>query len=120
MRALVIDDSRAMRMIIRTALQDLGYTCEEAADGKEALGVLQESGPFDIALVDWNMPVLNGLEFVKAVRQGHAHDAMKLMMVTTEVETSQVCKALEAGANEYLMKPFTKDVLKDKLQMLVA
>lgn len=120
MRALVIDDSRAMRMIIRTALQDLGYSCEEACDGKEALGVLQKSGPFDIALVDWNMPVLNGFEFVKAVRQDHAHNAMKLMMVTTEVETSQVCKALEAGANEYLMKPFTKDVLKDKLQMLVA
>lgn len=120
MRTLVIDDSRAMRMIIRSVLQEMGHEVCEAANGREALGVLAASSPFDLALVDWNMPEMNGYEFVCAVRKDNAHDAMKLMMVTTEVETSQVARALEAGANEYLMKPFTKDVLKDKLSMLVA
>ena len=120
MRTLVIDDSRAMRMIIRSVLQELGHDVREAQHGQEALSVLESSGPFDLALVDWNMPVLNGYEFVRAVRANHSYDAMKLMMVTTEVETSQVARALEAGANEYLMKPFTKDILKDKLGMLVA
>ena len=120
MRALVIDDSRAMRMILRNALQELGHNVTEAGNGQEALATLQASGPFDLALVDWNMPVLNGFEFVRAVRQLPAHNNMKLMMVTTEVETSQVARALEAGANEYLMKPFTKDLLRDKLELLAA
>lgn len=120
MRALIIDDSRAMRMILRTALQELGHDVIEAANGQEGLDRLAESGPFHFALVDWNMPVLNGYDFVRTVRGQREHDGLKLVMVTTEVETSQVARALEAGANEYVMKPFTRDVLKEKLQLIAA
>jgi two-component system chemotaxis response regulator CheY len=120
MRTLIIDDSRAMRMILKTTLKGLGHEVNEAENGQEALETLRAKGPFDLALVDWNMPVLNGYDFVCTVRQDHAHDAMKIMMVTTEVETSQVCKALEAGANEYVMKPFTRDALKEKIEMVCA
>lgn len=120
MRVLVIDDSRAMRMILATLLKKLGHEVAEAGNGQEGLEVLTARGPFDLALVDWNMPVLNGYEFVRAVRNDASNGRLKLMMVTTEVETSQVARALEAGANEYVMKPFTRDVLEQKIQMLAA
>lgn len=120
MRAIVIDDSRAMRMILRNVLTELGHQVVEAADGQLGLEALKAQGPFELALVDWNMPVLNGYDFVRTARADHANDSMKIIMVTTEVETSQVCKALEAGANEYVMKPFTKEILRDKLEMLAA
>jgi two-component system chemotaxis response regulator CheY len=120
MRVLVIDDSRAMRMIIRTILAEIGHEAVESANGQEGLDALSDKGPFDVALVDWNMPILNGYEFVRAARANSGNDAMKIMMVTTEVEMSQVTRALEAGANEYLMKPFTREILMDKLSMLEA
>ncbi len=120
MRVLVIDDSRAMRMILRTTLAELGHQAVEAADGRLGLDAVAAKGPFDLALVDWNMPVMNGYEFIKAVRNDPAQAAMKIVMVTTEVEMSQVARALEAGANEYVMKPFTRDILKEKIEMLAA
>ena len=120
MRVLVIDDSRAMRMILKNTLLDLGHDVVEASDGAEALEAVRTEGPFALALVDWNMPVLNGYEFVCRVRSQPANASMKLVMVTTEVETSQVCKAIEAGANEYVMKPFTRDILREKLEMVAA
>ena len=120
MRVLVIDDSRAMRMILKTTLLELGHEVVEAGDGQEGLDRLKSDGPFDIALVDWNMPVKNGYEFVCAARGDSAFAAMKIVMVTTEVEMSQVAKVLEAGANEYVMKPFTPEILKEKLEMLLA
>jgi len=120
MRALVIDDSRAMRVILKSILSGLGYETMEAGNGQEGWDTLRKSGPFTLALVDWNMPIMNGYDFVRTVRADHSHDAMRIVMVTTEVETSQICKALEAGANEYVMKPFTKEVLRDKLSLLAA
>lgn len=120
MRVIVIDDSRAMRMVIRKTLSGMGHDVIEAANGQEGLDRLREQGPFEMALVDWNMPVMNGYEFVQAVRADHGRDAMKLVMVTTEVETGQVCKALEAGANEYVMKPFTPEILREKLEMVIG
>jgi two-component system chemotaxis response regulator CheY len=120
MRVLVIDDSRAMRMILKKILLELGHEVVEAGNGQQGLDMLGKHGPFDLALVDWNMPVLNGYEFVRAARADPANAAMKMLMVTTEVETTQVSKALEAGANEYVMKPFTHDILKEKIAMLVA
>ncbi len=107
-------------MILRNVLTELGHQVVEAADGQLGLEALKQHGPFELALVDWNMPVLNGYDFVRTARADRANDAMKIIMVTTEVETSQVCKALEAGANEYVMKPFTKEILRDKLEMLAA
>ena len=90
----------------------------EAGHGLEALEKLKESGPLDLALVDWNMPEMNGYEFVCAVRKDDQYKDMKIMMVTTETEMAQVIKALEAGANEYVMKPFTKDMIVEKLTIM--
>lgn len=118
MRALVIDDSKAIRLILGKMLKELGFEVYDAGDGKQALDRLKEVGKIDLALVDWNMPVMNGLEFVCAVRANPDHNDMRLMMVTTETEMSQVVKALEAGANEYVMKPFTKDIIVEKLNLM--
>jgi two-component system chemotaxis response regulator CheY len=118
LKALVIDDSRAIRMIIARQLGSLGFATVQAADGREALAAVAASGPFDVALVDWNMPVMNGLEFVRAVRKDRALDEMAIMMVTTESEQSQVLAAIEAGASEYLMKPFSPESIEEKLAIL--
>jgi two-component system chemotaxis response regulator CheY len=118
MRVLVVDDSRAMRMILSRVLRELGADVVEAADGQEALAALA-AGPLpDVALVDWNMPVMNGLELVTAVRRDAGMGAMRLVMVTTESESTQVVRALEAGADEYLFKPFTPEAVVDKLALL--
>ncbi len=118
MRALVIDDSRAMRAILGNMLRPLGYEVFEATNGREGMDRLRQLDHVDVALVDWNMPEMNGLEFVRAVRADRGRDALRLMMVTTETEMSQMVLALEAGANEYIMKPFTKEVILEKLEML--
>ena len=117
-RALVVDDSRAMRLILGRVLRERGCDVVEAEDGRAALSVLTAGEVPDVALVDWNMPVMNGLELVEAVRREPAYRSMRLVMVTTESESSQVIRALEAGADEYLFKPFTPDAVVDKLAML--
>lgn len=118
MKALVVDDSRAIRMIIARQMKALGFVTQEAANGQEALAALHSSGPFDIALVDWNMPVMNGLEFVCAVRGDRGLDEMAIMMVTSESEQEQVQRAIDAGASEYLMKPFSTEAIEEKLLIL--
>ncbi|MQA35715.1 response regulator [Modestobacter roseus] len=119
MRALVIDDSRAMRRIVGSILTDLGYEeVREAGDGQQALDVLASGFVPDICCIDWNMPVMDGLQFVLAVRAEPVHRQVTLMMVTTESEHGQIVKALAAGAHEYLIKPFTADAMRDKLALL--
>jgi len=117
--ALVVDDSRAMRMILRRTLAPLGFSVSEAADGQQALDALAaaEQVP-DVALVDWNMPVMDGLTFIKTVRRKPAYRQMTLMMVTTESEHSQIVRALAAGAHEYLLKPFGSGAVEEKLALL--
>jgi two-component system chemotaxis response regulator CheY len=117
-RALIIDDSKAMRSILGRMLRGLGFEVVEAANGRDAIKRLQEAEKVELALVDWNMPEMNGFEFIQAVRAEHSYDGVLLMMVTTETEMEQVSKALAAGANEYVMKPFTQEVILEKLQML--
>lgn len=118
MRALVIDDSRTMRRIVSRVLVGLGYEVVEAADGQQALDALA-AGPLpDLACVDWNMPVMDGLTFVTTVRANRDWRDITLMMVTTESEHSQIVRALAAGAHEYLIKPFTPDALREKLDLL--
>jgi two-component system chemotaxis response regulator CheY len=117
-RALVVDDSKAMRAILRRMLRDLGYEVLEAVNGREALDCLRESGAVDLALVDWNMPEMNGLDFLRAVRKEPTYRGMIMMMVTTETEMEKVMEALAMGASEYVMKPFTKEVILEKLQIL--
>lgn len=99
-------------------MRDAGFEIVEAANGLEGLARLEETGVPDVALVDWNMPEMTGIEFVRAVRAEAAYGGMKIMMVTTESESSQVETALEAGANEYAMKPFTAESIRAKLSIL--
>ena len=118
-RALVVDDSRAVRSILSKALSDLGFDVVEASSGKEALETLEREGAqFRVALVDWNMPELTGLELIQRVRAMPAFNRMRMMMVTTETEIEQMARALEAGADEYVMKPFTREAVEDKLRLM--
>ena len=118
MKALVVDDSRAIRVILGKMLKGIGFEVSEAEDGNAALGVLEKEKSFDLALVDWNMPGMDGLQLVQAVRAKQEHDGIRIMMVTTENELERIVRALEAGANEYLMKPFTNSALMEKLAIL--
>jgi two-component system chemotaxis response regulator CheY len=118
MRALVIDDSTAMRSILRQYMRELNYEVVEARNGREALECCEETPGFDLALVDWNMPVMNGLEFVRALRSHKEYDSTKLMMVTTENDAEHIHLALGAGVNEFVMKPFTYEVLEEKITLM--
>jgi two-component system chemotaxis response regulator CheY len=118
-KALVVDDSKTIRIIIRRILIELGYEVSEAANGVEALKVLEnEKAAFTLVLADWNMPEMNGLELVKQIRKDPELASMKVLMVTTETEMGQMASALEAGADEYVMKPFTKEILVEKLELV--
>jgi two-component system chemotaxis response regulator CheY len=118
MLALVVDDSRAMRAILTRLLQDLGFDVLEAGDGAQAIAVINGGHIPDVCLVDWNMPVMDGLEFVRVVRGREDLKDVNLMMVTTESEQDQIVRALAAGAHEYVIKPFTPEVISDKLALL--
>jgi two-component system chemotaxis response regulator CheY len=107
-----------MRTVLRRILVDLGFEVTEAADGAQALAGLEQGAVPDLALVDWHMPVMNGLEFVQALRAREHARGMTIMMVTTENERAQVVRALAAGAHEYVFKPFTPDAVAAKLELL--
>jgi two-component system chemotaxis response regulator CheY len=117
MRALIVDDSRFVRVYLRGLLEERGIECEEAADGQSGIDLLHGSSRFDLALVDWNMPVMDGLEMLKQLRAEGAND-VKVLMVTTEADNDYILRALEAGADEYLMKPFDEEALGEKLALL--
>ena len=121
-KAMVVDDSRTIRRILGGILAELGFEVCQAENGRDALGTLDRErdggAPVTLTLVDWNMPEMNGLDFVKQMRADARNDAVVAIMVTTETQVDQMVAALEAGANEYVMKPFTKDVIQDKLRLL--
>ena len=117
MRALIVDDSRFVRSYLRGMLEERGIACDEAADGRAGLELLHGDLSYDLALVDWNMPVMDGLEMLRELRADGFRD-LKVMMVTTEAENDYIVRALEAGADEYLMKPFDDQALDEKLTML--
>jgi len=114
MKVLVADDSSTMRKIILRSLQAVGVTdVTEAADGMEAMALFKP-GAFDMVLTDWNMPGMTGLEVLQAIR---AQDQkIPVIMVTTEAEKSRVLQAIQAGVSDYLVKPFTADTLREKLE----
>ena len=118
MHALVVDDSNTIRIILTAYLKKLGFDVTVAINGREALDRLHAMAKADIVLVDWNMPEMDGLSFVRAVRAENEYASLPLMMVTTNVELTNVAEALDAGANEYMMKPFTMDILRAKLELL--
>jgi two-component system chemotaxis response regulator CheY len=105
-------------MILRKYLGKMGFDVVEACNGREGLERLRKMTQTDVVLVDWNMPEMNGVDFVRAVRADHGYDVLPLVMVTTNTEYENVAEALSAGANEYVMKPFTLDMIREKLELL--
>ncbi len=121
MRIITVDDSSTMRRIIKNTLKRIGYGDEvlEAGDGKEALEILQNTD-VDLIITDWNMPVMDGLTFVKHIRSNSKFDDVPIIMVTTEAAKEDIITALKAGVNNYIVKPFTPDVLKDKIDTVLG
>jgi two-component system chemotaxis response regulator CheY len=118
MRALIVDDSSFIREYLKHLLDRMGVACEEAVNGSDALTVLAEEQEFDLMLLDVNMPVMNGLDCVKALREAKLGPEMKVMMVTTEADHTFIATALDNGADEFLMKPFTPESLREKMLLL--
>ena len=117
MKLLVVDDSSTMRRIIKNTLQRLGNKdILEAEHGLEAWGILEANSDINVLITDWNMPEMNGLELVKKVRAEQKYIDMPIIMVTTEGGKAEVITALKAGVNNYIVKPFTPQVLKEKLE----
>ena len=114
---LVVDDSKVIRKVARHILETLNFSVDEAEDGREALSRCEASMP-DVILLDWNMPVMSGMEFLKALRQGGHSDQPKVVFCTTENDIAHIRAAIEAGADEYVMKPFDRDTLQSKLQIV--
>ena len=112
---LVVDDSRTIRIVARRILESLNFEIREAADGAEALQRCAESMP-DAILLDWNMPVMDGLSFLRVLRGRDDGDRPVVVFCTTENDMGHIRRAIEAGANEYIMKPFDRDILESKLQ----
>lgn len=118
MHALIIDDSKTMRSILRRIVTELGFDTSEAGNGQEALDQLEAGLVPDICLIDWNMPLMDGYTFVTRVRNDDRWKNVTLMMVTTESEHGQIVRALAAGAHEYVIKPFTPDAIIEKMELL--
>lgn len=118
---LIIDDSKAMRGFLAHIAQELSFTTTEAEDGRDGLDKLLKNDPrlpFDVVLVDWDMPVMNGIEFIECVRRNRDYAALKILMVTTNNTVEKITQAIKAGANEFLMKPVSQSSLAEKLQLL--
>ncbi len=116
---LVVDDSKVIRKVARHILETLDFTVSEAADGREALDHCLASIP-DVILLDWNMPVMSGMDFLRALRDTQLSSRPKVVFCTTENGMAHIRAAIEAGADEYVMKPFDRDTLESKLQIVGA
>jgi two-component system, chemotaxis family, chemotaxis protein CheY len=117
-KALVVDDSRASRSALRRILTSVGFEVTEAEHGEHALEVMRADPAIELVLVDWNMPVMDGFSLIKAIRKEHQWSMLPIVMVSAEVDQKQIARAVMAGADEYVMKPFDSDTLITKLQLL--
>jgi two-component system chemotaxis response regulator CheY len=115
---MVIDDSRAMRMLLKRELGALGFEVFEAGGGQEALAQLGELGSMDLALVDWTMPGMDGMALISQIRANPAYEDMRVVMVTSESSPAQIFHALMAGVDEYAVKPITREALAEKLGLV--
>jgi two-component system chemotaxis response regulator CheY len=118
MKILIVDDSRTMRTLLGSFAKNAGAEVFDAADGQIALLQIATHQPFDLVLLDWDMPVLNGLETLKILRANSSYDSMKIMMVTAQSGMESVTEAIECGASDYLMKPLNEEMFLEKLQLL--
>lgn len=117
-QALVVDDAAVMRRLLRHHLEIMGFEVDEAANGQQALEKLDRLPDVTVALVDWNMPVMNGIECLKAIRANPRYSSLAVVIVTTETEMDYIVAALAAGANDYIMKPLTREIVAEKLLLL--
>jgi two-component system chemotaxis response regulator CheY len=117
-RALVVDDSRATRSALRRILQGIGADVVEAEHGEHALEVMRADPTIELVLVDWNMPVMDGFTLIKSIRRERQWAMLPIMMVSAEVDQRQIARAVMAGADEYVMKPFDRETLLQKLESL--
>lgn len=120
MRALTVDDSKLVRRLVARTLGDLGFEVDEAADGQEALWNLFKKGAADLVILDWNMPVVDGLEFLKRMRKRDDFAEIKVIMLTARNEQQSVVEAVQSGADEYVMKPFSREALEEKVRMVMG
>jgi two-component system, chemotaxis family, chemotaxis protein CheY len=120
MRVLILDDSKTIRRILKRILSGIGFEAVEASNGLEGLERLKNMTPPELMTVDWDMPEMDGLSFVRAVRGLPQYDSSRLIMVTSNNHPAQIAQALEAGANEYIMKPFDEEVVQEKLELMGA
>jgi two-component system chemotaxis response regulator CheY len=118
-RCLIVDDSRVIRRVASRIVEDLGFEAEEVADGAKALALSQKRIP-DIVLLDWEMPGLTGIEYVKELRKLPGGDAAKVIFCATENDVEQIKLALDSGADEYIMKPFDSDIVRAKFHIVGA
>ncbi|MFQ5542924.1 MAG: response regulator [Nitrospiria bacterium] len=119
MKALIVDDSGPIRKIMANMLHDMGLETVEAGHGKEALSQLEVHPDVELLMLDWNMPEMNGIELLEAMKKrDKSKPRPTIVMCTTENEMSKIVKAMTKGANEYIMKPFTKEILQEKLGIL--
>ena len=116
-KCLIVDDSRVVRKVARQIIQALGVECSEAEDGQQALQACQKSFP-DFILLDWNMPVMDGIQFLKALRRLPGGNGPVVIFCTTETDIRHIKQALQEGANEYIMKPFDAEIIRTKLSQL--
>lgn len=114
---LVVDDSRVVRKVARKILEELGFVCSEAEDGKQAMESCATKMP-DAILLDWNMPIMSGIEFLRRLRKMSGGENPKVIFCTTENDLAHIQEALSAGANEYIMKPFDSDIIQNKFQQV--
>jgi len=114
---LIVDDSKVIRKVARHMLETMAFHVEEAGDGREALDRCARAMP-DVILLDWNMPVMSGMEFLRALRQADLASQPKVVFCTTENDIAHIRAAIDAGADEYVMKPFDRDTLHSKLQIV--
>ena len=114
---LIVDDSRVVRKVARRIAEDLGFECEEAEDGQKAYEACQSSMP-DAILLDWNMPVMSGIEFLEKLRQMENGGSPKVIFCTTENDMNHIQRAIQAGANEYIMKPFDSEIIESKFTQI--
>lgn len=118
MRALIVDDSRAARSLVRRVIEPLGFEVTEAGHGQEALDRINPEEPVDLMLVDWNMPVMDGLEFVREIRSKREYAAVSILMVSSESDPKLMARALMVGADDYLVKPLDADMMREKLEII--
>jgi len=118
MRALIVDDSSAMRAYLRMILKSFGFEIAEARNGQEGLRCLRQEAPPELILLDWNMPEMDGFTMLRELRSEDRFAGVRVIMVTTETEMAEMSRALAAGADEYVMKPFTREIIADKLEIL--